>query len=224
MAFSDALSELEGELLEKSYVSTPERMKFDQRIDMHLRRKVSLFSSQPPRPMKAAENSVMVEKLTSSLKRARPLAIIVLGSVGTGKTTFLEYTHKVKAASFFQQSKNTPYPHWIYVDFRAFTQGESSKIFIFEKIFEYIKKDTFFSTFDKAIEPAYRAEIDTLKRGPLFLYAKDEEKLKEKIVDIIASDFKSIEPYVKKLVQNATKHTPIFLVIDNIDQVEAESN
>jgi hypothetical protein len=222
VAFSDAISELDGALLDKSYVSTPERMRFDQRINMHLARKVSLFSAQPPRPLKAREHAAMVDKLASALNRARPLAIIVLGSVGTGKTTFLEYTRKVKAVSFFQFRKDVPYPHWIYVDFRAFTRGESPKKFIFDKMFEYLKADPFFSTFNQAIEPAYRAEIDALKQGPLFLFSKDEEKLNEKIVALIAGDYSRVEPYVEKLVRNATKQTPIFLVVDNIDQVETD--
>lgn len=222
VAFSDAISELDGNLLEKSYVSTPERIRFDQHIGMHLARKASLFSSQPPRPMKSGEQAVMVEKLASSLNRSRPLAMIVLGSVGTGKTTFLDYTRKVKAAEFFREKKGFPYPHWIYVDFRAFTHGDSPKQFIFDRIFSYIKANPFFSDFNQGIEPAYRAEIDALKRGPLFLFASNEEKLKEKIVDLIANDYSAIQPYVEKLIRNAAKNTPVFLVVDNIDQIEAD--
>lgn len=210
VAFSDAISELDGELLEKSYVSTPERMRFDQRIGMHLARKASLFSAQPPRPMKSGEHSAMVDKLAGSMNRARPLAILVLGSVGTGKTTFLDYTRKVKASQFFEKRKGTPYPHWIYVDFRAFTRGDSPKRFVFERMFAYIKADAFFSDYNGGVEPAYRAEIESLKSGPLFLFAKNEEKLNDKIVDLISGDYSAVEPYVEKLIRNAAKNTPIF--------------
>ncbi|CAM3557961.1 Type I site-specific deoxyribonuclease [Bordetella sputigena] len=222
LAFSDAISELDGDLLEKSYVSTPERIRFDQHIGMHLARKASLFSAQPPRPMKTGEQSAMVDKLASSLKRSRPLAVIVLGSVGTGKTTFLDYTRKVKASKFFEERKGGPYPHWIYVDFRAFTQGDSPKQFIFERLFDYVKSNSFLSDFHQGIEPAYRSEIEALKRGPLFLYTSNEEKLKEKIVELIANDYSAVHPYVEKLVRNAAKNTPVFLVVDNIDQVEVD--
>ena len=222
VAFSDAISELDGELLEKSYVSTPERMRFDHRIGMHLSRKASLFSAQPPRPMKSGEQAAMLDKLASSLNRARPLAVIVLGSVGTGKTTFLEYTRKVKAHAFFEQRKGSPYPHWVYVDFRAFTRGDSPKQFIFGRIFEYLKSDLYFSDYKNSVEPAYRAEIESLKRGPLFLFAKDQDKLNAKIVDLISADYTAVQPYVEKLVRNATRHAPVFLVVDNIDQVEAD--
>jgi len=222
VAFSDAISELEGELLDKSYVSTPERARFDHRIGMHLARKASLFSAQPPRPLKGSESGAMVAKLSSALNRAKPLAIIVLGSVGTGKTTFLEYTRKVKAHSFFEKKKGAPYPHWVYVDFRGFTHGDSPKRYIYEALFEYVKSDQFFSDFSSSIEPAYRADIEALKRGPLFLFAKDEEKLNAKIVDLIAGDYSNVQPYVEKLIRYAAQNAPIFVVVDNIDQIEAE--
>lgn len=222
VAFSDAISELDGELLEKSYVSTPERMRFDSRIGMHLSRKASLFSVQPPRPMKSGEQTAMLDKLASSLSRAKPLAIIVLGSVGTGKTTFLEYTRKVKAHSFFEHCKGRPYPHWVYVDFRAFTRGESPKQFLFQRIFEYLKSDLYFSDYENSVEPAYRSDIEALKRGPLFLFAGDKDKLNTRIVDLISADYTAVEPYVEKLVRNATQNAPVFLVVDNIDQVEAD--
>jgi hypothetical protein len=222
VAFSDAISELEGDLLERCYVSTPERTRFDQRIGMHLARKASLFSAQPERPLKAGEHAALTKKLTSALNRARPLAIITLGSVGTGKTTFLEYTRKVSAATFFERRKSGPYPHWIYVDFRALTRTDRPKDFILEHMLEYMKVDPYFSDYNECIEPAYRSDIDALKRGPLFLLAKDEAKLNDKIVELIAGDYAKVAPYVEKLVRNAARHTPIFLVVDNIDQVEED--
>lgn len=222
VAFSDAISELDGDMLERSYVTTGERARFDHRIGMHLARKASLFDSLPPRPLKSNEQNALVDKINSSLQRTRPLAILVLGSVGAGKTTFLQYTYKVKSAQFFLKQRGKPYPHWIHVDFRAFTSKDSPRDFILRNIFEYIKGDDFFSDFKASIEPAYRKDIEAMKRGPLFLLAGNEEKLNEKLVELISGEYAAVNPYVERLISNASLHTPIFLVVDNIDQIEKE--
>lgn len=42
------------------------------------------------------------------------------------------------------------------------------------------------------------------------------------MTDIITTDYKSIKPYVDKLVKYASSKQPVFLVIDNIDQFEKD--
>jgi len=223
IAFSDSITELDGDLLEKSYVSTPERIRFDQRIDMHLQKKASLFDVKPQRPMKSHERDALVTKISSALNRSKPVAVLVLGSVGSGKTTFLEFTRKVRTKSFFEKKKGDVYPHWIYVDFRAFTTGESAKAYIFKALLKYIKSDDYFGDFNRSIEPAYREDIDALKKGPLFLFANSPEKLNDKITDLIADEYSKVEPYVEKLMANAARRVPVFIVVDNIDQIEEEA-
>lgn len=222
VAFSDAISELQGDMLERSYVSTGERARFDHRIGMHLAKKASLFDSLPPRPLKSTEQNALVDKINSALQRSKPLAILVLGSVGAGKTTFLEFTYKVKSAKFFEKNKGRSYPHWIYIDFRGFTTKDSPREFIYKNILEYIKEDGYFSDFNAAIEPAYRKDIESLKKGPFFLFSSNEEKLNERLVELISGEYAAVAPYVEKLISHAAKNTPIFLVVDNIDQVEQQ--
>jgi GTPase SAR1 family protein len=222
VAFSESISELDGGLFEKSYVSTPERTKFDQRIGMHLARKATLFDVQPPRPLKSQDQNVLIDRISSALNRSKPLAVLVLGPVGTGKTTFLQYTRKVKAADYFAAKTGAPYPHWIYVEFRTFTSKESVREYIFSRLFEYLKVDTYFSRFKECIEPAYRNEIESLRRGPLFLLAKDSEKFDVLVTDLIRREYDAVIPYVERLIRSAAKNAPIFLVVDNIDQIETE--
>lgn len=50
-AFSDSIEAGDVELLEKCYVSTPDRTKFDRRVKMHLSKREPLFSKAPERPM-----------------------------------------------------------------------------------------------------------------------------------------------------------------------------
>jgi GTPase SAR1 family protein len=170
--------------------------------------------------MKSVEQNALVDKISSALNRSKPLAILVLGSVGAGKTTFLEYTRKVTAAYFFEKKSGAIYPHWIHIDFRGFVSGDSPKNFIYAGIFDYIKADDFFLEYKRAIEPAYKADIEALKRGPMYLVAQDLEKFNQRITELITHDYQQVGPYVEKLISYAAKKVPVFLVVDNIDQIE----
>jgi hypothetical protein len=221
-AFAESIADLTPELLEKCYVSTPERMRFDTRIKMHLVRHQEPFRSQPARPMKSAESNYLRDAIRLSIGNTRPTAILVLGTVGAGKTTFLQYTRKVKAQDVFVKAPDRPYPHWIYVDLREFTSQENIAPFLLRRLRDYLQADEFFSDFNRAIEPAYKTEIAALKRGLLSPIAENQQKLNESIVDIIKKDYDAVEPYVTRLIQRATKVCPVFLVVDNIDQIEEE--
>lgn len=222
-AFTDSVADLDPELLEKCYVSTPEKMRFDSRIKMHITRHQEPFRSQPVRPMKGVDANYLRDTIRASMNKARPLAILVLGTVGAGKTTFLQYTRKVKAQELFAKTADKPYPHWIYIDIREFTTQEPLVPYVFRHLRDYLQEDEFFSDYHRAIEPAYRTEIAALKKGLLAPLKDSDVKLNEAIVDIIKKDYDAVEPYVTRLLKRASKVCPVFLVIDNIDQIEDES-
>ena len=222
-AFADSIADLEPELLEKCYVSTPERMRFDSRIKMHITHHQEPFRSQPARPMKGADANYLRDTIRASIRNVRPTAILVLGTVGAGKTTFLQYTRKVKAQDLFVKTPDRPYPHWIYVDIREFTTHEAVAPYIFRHLRDYLQADDFFADYNRAIEPAYRSEIAALKKGILAPLQNNEQKLNEAVVDTIKRDFDAIDPYVTRLLRRASKVCPVFLVIDNIDQIEDEA-
>ncbi len=223
-AFSDSIAELDAASLEKCYVSTPETIKFDNRINLHISKREHLFHTQPARPMKTSESNVLREKLAHSVAKVKPLAILILGSVGSGKTTFLHYTRKVKAADIFNKGKDNPYPHWIYIDFRNCQDQSSALDFIYRQLLEYIISDEYFRDYNRCIKNAYKKEVDALRAGPLFLIAKNEEKFDAEVTKVMTDDYNKIIPYVDKLLTHASKHSAIFLVIDNVDQFEHEED
>ncbi|MCF7500643.1 P-loop NTPase fold protein [Pseudoalteromonas sp. L1] len=222
-AFSDSIINSDKDLLEKCYVKNADRQKFDSRIQMHLQKREPLFSSQPKRPMRKRESSSLSDSLSSATSTARPLAILILGTVGTGKTTFLQYTRRVASAVYFEKTTSRPYPHWIDIDFRNFSKNENPISFIYSALFEYIKNDCFFKDYNRSIKHAYSQEIESLKDGPMFLISGDEDSFKEKITELIMQDYNNIDPYVDKLITYAAKNSPVFLVIDNIDQFEDDN-
>ncbi len=225
-AFSESISESDTELLDKCYVTTPDRTKFDNRIKMHISKRAPLFDKSPGKPMghrKSKSGRSLADTLVAAEAAARPLAILILGPVGVGKTTFLQYTRKITAASFFKERKDREYPHWIDIDFREYAQNEAALNFVIKKIKEYFSEDDFFATFDRAIRSAYREELETLKRGPLALIASDESRINEKFSQIIEDEFREGAPYVERLLKYASSKVPVFLVIDNVDQFEDEA-
>ncbi|HHY9357142.1 TPA: hypothetical protein ACV73J_003209 [Escherichia coli] len=120
-SFSDTITEIDNDLFERCYVNTPDRMKFDRRINMHISKSQHLFSTAPIRPMQKRDANAFKESLLRAKKNSKPLAIVILGTVGAGKTTFLHYTRNISAASYFEKSNNKPYPHRIKVDFLQYT-------------------------------------------------------------------------------------------------------
>ncbi|RMO93055.1 hypothetical protein ALQ32_04028 [Pseudomonas syringae pv. tagetis] len=222
-AFSDSIVGAESSLLEKCYVKNADRQKFDNRIRMHLQHREPLFSTQPKKPMRKKEASSLVDSIVSASASRRPLAILILGTVGTGKTTFLQYTRKVASAAYFEKNQASPYPHWVDIDFRNFSASENPLELIYAHLFTYLNSDPYFRDFQRAIRPAYRDEIEALKSGPMFLIAQDQTEFDKKITELILIDYNAKQPYVDKMIAHGAKHAPIFLVIDNVDQFEDDS-
>ncbi|WP_285274870.1 P-loop NTPase fold protein [Halopseudomonas bauzanensis] len=218
-AFSDSIINSDRDLLEKCYVKNADRQKFDNRIQMHLQKREPLFLSQPKRPMRKRESSSLSDSIAAASSNARPLAILILGTVGTGKTTFLQYTRRVASASYFEKSNTGPYPHWIDIDFRSFSKNESPIDFIYNALFEYIKEDDYFNDYNRSIKYAYDNDIKTLKSGPMFLLSS-REGFDEQITKVIMDDYNKVGPYVDKMIGYGAAKSPVFLVIDNIDQFE----
>ena len=221
-AFSDSISESEDKsLLEKCYVKNADRKKIDNRIEMHLHKKEAIFSTVPKKPMRKRESTALVDSITAASSNTKPLAILILGAVGAGKTTFLEYTRKVSTVDYFKKTTDKKYPHWISIDFREFSQNEKPIDFIYNSMFNYLANDDFFSNYQECIKYAYKEEIEGLKKGPLYLIAQsDSSEFDKRISDIIMDDYQNKKPYVDKLISYAIKNVTVFLVIDNVDQFE----
>jgi hypothetical protein len=219
-AFSDSIINSDDDLLEKCYVKNADRTKFDKRIQMHLQKREPLFSTRPKRPMRKRESGSLVNSINATSSNKRPLAILILGTVGTGKTTFLQYTRRVASAKYFEKRKDQPYPHWINIDFRNFSKNESPIEFMYSQLFDYLNKDEFFKDYNRSIRSAYKEDIDALKSGPLFLLTKNEGEFEKKITEVIMADYNKKQPYVDKQLIYGARQVPIFLVIDNVDQFE----
>ena len=220
IAFSEDIVNSDPDLLENLYVKTPDRARFDNRIKMNIQRREAVYASSPIRPLRDKDSSSVTSLIASAAAKARPLAILVLGQVGAGKTTFLEYTHKVGSAALFQSDGITPAPHWIKVDFRKFDKSANPLQFLHDALKKHINSDPFLSDYEGCLKGAYEDETAALFRGPLFLVADDESERKRRIAELINTDYANGGPYVEKVLTHAAQISPVFLVIDNVDQHE----
>jgi hypothetical protein len=223
-AFSEDIVNTHRDILEKCYVRTPERIRFDSRINMHIAARTNVTARPALRPMKYTSGDPVSSLITEAARRARPVAVLVLGPVGAGKSTFLEFTRTVSLKDTFEPNSARPYPHWMRVDFKLFTRGDSPIRFILEKLKALIEGDSFLSDYERCLKHAYQTEIEALFRGPLFLLADDDAERKRRITDLLMRDYNETRPYVEKIIRYATERSPVFVAIDNIDQVEDEKD
>lgn len=224
-AFSDSIVELDGESFDRCYVAAPESIKFDKKIRMNVTRRESLVGGAINRPMKETDNKVLVKKIKevkphSSAIGGKPLAILLLGTVGAGKTTFLHYMRKVRLKELFTNSGTLSSHHWLHLDFLGNPASASVSDFIYQSLQEYISKDKFLSDGYNCIQHAYAEDINSLRSTLSFL--RPSRNMDDTIAERIVDDHKKVKPFVEKVIKYATKNSSFFLVIDNIDQIESE--
>jgi hypothetical protein len=204
--------------LEYCFVRTDARTKYDNTLKIFLSDKKSDLIS----PARRLKKQTHEDELQSSLKffdtsKNVPVTLLI-GSVGSGKSTYLSHFELIQAQSLLEEKKC----FWVTIDFEKMGKSGSPRKFIYESLREftlnehpYVKTD-----FKSLIEPAYEEEIKKLARGPFGLVAKNKEKFEEKVQEIIEFDFENIEPYVNKIFAYISQKHLCVIVLDNIDLYE----
>ncbi|KJE34434.1 hypothetical protein UF64_15300 [Thalassospira sp. HJ] len=222
-AFSEDLVSSDVDLFSKCYVDTPDRLKFDSRIGMHLTRRDNPAKSSPMKVMTASGKSSFSDAISRASDNVRPLALLVLGQVGAGKTTFINHVRLVRERERFEPRKDAPYPHWIYVDCRKLSRYEDALEFFVSVMFDYIAQDEFLSSYERCVKHAYKSDIDSLLAGPLKIISDDEPLQRVKISEFLSEEYKNKKSYVENILKYAAKNCAVFLVVDNVDQFEDQS-
>jgi hypothetical protein len=172
------------------------------------------------RPIAKGDTKSVANKITSTQVTARPVALLTLGLVGSGKTTFLNYISKVSAKEYFAYEGGKASAHWVYVDFRDFSLTQSPRERIVDAAFSYIGEHAFLRSHERCLIHAYAKEIENLRDGPLFHLRYDEARFDEAVGKLLYDDYQRKEPYCYKILAYASKRAPVFIVVDNVDQIE----
>jgi len=206
------------EALDACYVKTSERLKYDNRLQMHIHDPKPPLG-HPTIRIKGRKQQQKVEAAIDSVRCFGPQRfIVILGPVGAGKTTFLHYTRKISAAKTINGKVL-----WLLVDFKRATLSDDPRLFIFRELLNLIENDSEFmlGDWEATIKKAYDDKITSLKHGPLFLIAKNSvADFEKKVAEIINFDREQTEPYVENILKYANTKYPCFLIIDNVDQIE----
>lgn len=218
MALTDEAILTDTEGLQFCYVRSTERIKFDSRLQMHLADIKPALARSAVRPRrKHADHLDSVIKTSVS---RMPQFILVLGPVGAGKTTFLQYTRKVSAAKDINGNIL-----WLYVDFKKATEADDPRGFIYTELLRLVDQDMEFNLgdWDKSIAPAYESVIANLRRGALAPLARaDDKAFLVEVSRRIEQERDRVVPFIDTVLSKAARENPGFLVVDNVDQIENE--
>lgn len=207
------------EALKLCYVRSSERVKYDSRLQMYVNDAKTFLGHKTIRVRSKKSARYFETKLSEDIQ-ARPRFILVLGSVGSGKTTFLFYTRKVSAAHLIDGKML-----WTYIDFKKTTANENPRDFLYSELLRHIEGDEEFHLGDwkSSIMPAYGEVIRNFERGPLYLLKKSNPgEFDRRISEEILQDRNKVVPYVERILGHALKSRPGFLVVDNVDQIDSD--
>lgn len=218
--FQDLASEeAESEVLEHCYVESPKKAD-----------KSAPYMDRDVRQLNVSKKDAgdFQQRITSALdteSKSHTEVILLLGSVGVGKSTFIQRFRKVLAVK--EIDKNGI---WLYLNFKHFSDtGLSLDNFIYEQIDTFLSEE--YSDLGlndwSFLKQAYHLDYEKLKRGALQpLYNKSPEEFELKFGQKVDEwqETKQEEHFIK-LLSSAIKrlNKRVFLVFDNADQLSPKT-
>ncbi len=118
------------------FVSTEGRKKFDSQLQIHLGEPKPITISPAPK-LRKDKNGGEIDKLVSRKAFIANPVTVIIGTVGSGKTTYLKHFELIKGKGLIDKNKT----HWIYLDFEKMGIDGNPREFIYENLKEYLLAD-----------------------------------------------------------------------------------
>jgi hypothetical protein len=206
------------ENLEKCFVSTDNRTKYDSQLKIYLSDSKPILSDSLKRVRKDRSQNEFARIVENGLGTFSPPVVLLIGPVGVGKSTFLVHFQHITGAKLIKDNKI----HWIYVDFEKLGSGGNPRQYLYGHLRDYLLSphpgnET---DFTEVVELAYSEIIEGLRRGPLSMISNDKVEFSKRVTDIIQAEYINIEPYVDRVYKYLTTKSKCVIVLDNIDLYE----
>lgn len=189
-----------------------------------------LFEDEPPRfdsRIIPVMNSKHTQKqITEQIEKPigpTPEPVILIGSKGSGKTTFIKYFIEITLSEKVRIERPI-----VYIDFRNYTKQQVSDTKgIYSKIYRQLVEECEQLNLTKLniLKTIYAREIKENSEGIWSLHSSNNVKLEEKIsefierrVDDIINHLESISKYLLKYQRKR-----LTIILDNADQLDDES-
>lgn len=209
------------DIVKNAYVKVTKHESHVEPIDRLIRKKIRPAVEESQEIVDNVKPDEIISKI-SKAHNYNNQVILLIGSVGSGKSTFSTY---LKEVALDQTVLNRTAWTRLNLNDAPVTSKEIYK-WVKENIITQLKEQNQSIDFDemKFIEKLYSKEITSLKRGALSLLDSDSEKYKEILVDKILSFQDDLDLtlncFIRELVHNNGKD--LIIVLDNCDKRNLE--
>jgi energy-coupling factor transporter ATP-binding protein EcfA2 len=143
-------------------------------------------------------------------------AVLLLGRVGSGKTTFVNHFLRIESNEIFKDHL------LVLLDFRQLEKGGSVHKFFYEQLRLTLSTNKKFTDLtSKELRKVYANEIRELSTGPLAVLEKQNKKVyEEKIAEYLLERYRDSESHYPRVLRFLADKVGIrcFLLFDNVDQ------
>jgi len=204
--------------LERCFVSTEARTKFDNTLGMYLADPKPPTVKPARRIRKSKDHSQLERILERSASSFAPPVTLIIGPVGAGKSTYLKHFELISGRDVLNRHR----VHWIYIDFEEMGPEGDPRKFLYGKLRDYLLAEHPDNPTDyrNAVEPAYEEEIKGLASGPWAPIFTNKEEFNKRLAEYLAREYEAVEPYVDKIFRHLASKRLCVVVLDNIDLYE----
>jgi hypothetical protein len=159
------------------------------------------------------------QKITTALALpSRGEVLLLLGRVGSGKTTFVNHFLRVDLKDSLKSQL------LVFLDFRLLDRDATIHKFFYDYLRRTLAKNDLFLTLSaKHLRQVFGSEIRELSIGPLAaLERTNKKRYEEKIADFLVEKFNDPEIYFARMLRYFADrlHVRCLFVFDNVDQLD----
>ncbi|MGA2769347.1 MAG: hypothetical protein ABSG26_00890 [Bryobacteraceae bacterium] len=212
-----------GEKLRQLFVTSAPLKKVLETVEHRLSVSLSATLLDSGRVVEHAELSKVSAGIETRLRRHLALpphgeVLLLLGRVGSGKTTFVHHFLRVDLKGLLKQHMFVP------LDFRLLEPGSAVREFFYHHLHKALTGNTVYSSLTAPeLRKVYAYEIKELTLGPLAVLQKQNKKrYEERIADFLLERYNEREQHLTRTIRHLSDKRGVRCVFlfDNVDQLD----